>query len=250
MQARGECRGGFMYTYNSRIRYSEIDKDGKLSLISLLNYFQDCSTFHSEDLGLGYNYLLGRDLLWVLSAWQIVVKRYPALCEKVIIGTAPYEFRSVIGFRNFWMKTEEGEELASANSVWTLLDTKRGRPAKPTAEIINGYQLAPKYPMDYADRKITIPGEGVTLPPVEVKPHHLDTNKHVNNGQYINIALDLLTDNNPTENEIRQLRAEYRKSAVLGNIMYPKLISFEGTEIISFKDPDGNPYCVTEFTYK
>jgi len=239
-----------MYTYNSRIRYSEIDKEGKLSLLSLLNYFQDCSTFHSEDLGLGYNYLLKRDLLWVLSAWQIVVHRYPELCEKVIIGTAPYEFRSVIGFRNFWLNTEAGEQLACANSVWTLLDTKRGRPTKPTPEIINGYQLAEKIPMEYADRKITISSEGAPLPPIEVKSHHLDTNNHVNNGQYINIALDLLTDHKQNINEIFQLRAEYRKQAVLGNILYPKLISTANTEIISLQDADGNPYCVAEVTYK
>ncbi|MCL2718904.1 MAG: thioesterase [Lachnospiraceae bacterium] len=236
-----------MYTYKNRIRYSEIDKNGKLSLISLLNYFQDCSTFHSEDLGLGYQYLIKQDLLWVLSAWQIVVFRYPELCENIIVGTAPYEFRSVIGYRNFLMTTEESEQLACANSIWTLLDTKKGRPAKPTAEMINGYQLAEKLPMDYADRKIAVPGDGTMLSPIEVKPHHLDTNNHVNNGQYISIAMDLLADSNVTA-EISQLRAEYRKSAVLGDIMYPKLIKAANTEIISLQDTDGNPYCVAEMT--
>ena len=42
-----------MYTFESRIRYSETDSDGKLAMASLINYFQDCSTFQSEDLGLG-----------------------------------------------------------------------------------------------------------------------------------------------------------------------------------------------------
>ena len=243
-----------MYTYQSRIRYSEIGKDGKLSLIALLNHFQDCSTFHSEDLGFGYRYYYDRDLLWVLSAWQIVINRYPMLCEKVVIGTAPYGFRSVIGFRNFWMTSEDGEQLACANSVWTLIDIKRGRPTKPTEEIIGGYDLAEKIPMDYADRKITVPSEGMTLPSVEVKPHHLDTNNHVNNGQYIRIALDLLADNNGennnNENEISQLRAEYKKSAVLSDIMYPKLIELPDAKIISLQDNNGNPFCITEFSFK
>ncbi|MGN0381038.1 MAG: acyl-[acyl-carrier-protein] thioesterase, partial [Suilimivivens sp.] len=38
-----------MYTYKSRIRYSEIDEGGNLRLETLLDYFQDCSTFQSED---------------------------------------------------------------------------------------------------------------------------------------------------------------------------------------------------------
>lgn len=42
-----------MYSFNSRVRYSEVNKDGRLKLVSLLDYFQDCSTFHSEDAGDG-----------------------------------------------------------------------------------------------------------------------------------------------------------------------------------------------------
>ena len=55
-----------MYTFDSRIRYSEIDADGKLSMAALINYFQDCSTFQSEELGVGIEYLAKRHLAWVL----------------------------------------------------------------------------------------------------------------------------------------------------------------------------------------
>ena len=33
-----------MYAFDSRIRYSETDSEGYLTLDALLNYFQDCST--------------------------------------------------------------------------------------------------------------------------------------------------------------------------------------------------------------
>ena len=46
-----------MYSFNERIRYSELGENGELSLVGLLNLFQDCSTFQSEDLGLGIKYL-------------------------------------------------------------------------------------------------------------------------------------------------------------------------------------------------
>lgn len=42
-----------MYEMKARIRYSEVGTDGKLMLSALVNYFQDCSTFQSEDLGVG-----------------------------------------------------------------------------------------------------------------------------------------------------------------------------------------------------
>ena len=74
-----------MYTFESRIRYSETDSEGKLTMASLIDYFQDVTIFQSEDIGKGVDYLKEQHLVWVLSAWQIVVERYPKLCEKVTI---------------------------------------------------------------------------------------------------------------------------------------------------------------------
>ena len=67
------------YSFESRVRYSEVGENGLLTLPGILNYFQDCSTFHSESVGLGINVLKGRKRLWVLSAWQVLVNRYPHL---------------------------------------------------------------------------------------------------------------------------------------------------------------------------
>ena len=38
-----------MYTFDSRIRYSEIDRSGRLSIPAVVDYFQDCSAFWKED---------------------------------------------------------------------------------------------------------------------------------------------------------------------------------------------------------
>ena len=42
-----------MYTFESRVRFSEADHTELLTLPGLVNYFQDCSTFQSEDIGYG-----------------------------------------------------------------------------------------------------------------------------------------------------------------------------------------------------
>lgn len=78
-----------MYTFDSRIRYSETDSQGKLTMASLINYFQDCSTFQSEDLGLGVEKLKEMHLVWVLSSWQIVVERYRPLGRRWPWGLCP-----------------------------------------------------------------------------------------------------------------------------------------------------------------
>ena len=97
-----------MFCFESRIRYSECDASCKLSPEALLNYFQDCSTFQSETIGAGFDYLVPRNLVWVLASWQIVIRRMPSLMEEVVIGTLPYDFKAFMGFRNFFMKTKDG----------------------------------------------------------------------------------------------------------------------------------------------
>ena len=36
-----------MYTFDSRVRYSETDEEGRLTVTGIINYMQDCSTFQS-----------------------------------------------------------------------------------------------------------------------------------------------------------------------------------------------------------
>ena len=96
-----------MYSFKSKIRYSETDSRGRLSLEALLDYFQDCSAFQSEALGVGFYPLQERGLAWVLSYWQIVVDRFPDFYEDVETGTYPYNFKGCFGQRNFFMKDKD-----------------------------------------------------------------------------------------------------------------------------------------------
>ena len=233
-----------MYQFQSRIRYSESDSSGRLSLPGLLDYFQDCSIFHSEELGLGVKYLKEKELIWALSFWQIVIKRYPEQCEHVKIGTAPYDFKGFIGYRNFWMWDESGRETAVANSIWSLIHMGDGKPAKVPPEMQEKYVLSPKADMEYAKRKIIFEGEGRAADKVTVMAHHLDTNFHVNNGQYVRIAMDYLSKDFP----IGQLRVEYKKQAVLGTEMYPVIYETEDKTGVSLRDEAGAAYCNVEFT--
>ena len=232
-----------MYTWDGRVRFSEVGEDKCLTLDSIVNYFQDCSTFQSEDLGNGMDAVEALHRAWVLSSWQIVVNEYPKLGEKITTGTWPYGFNRFMGYRNFIMYGADGRVLAYANSIWTYINTENGRPARVDDEIIRLYQEEPKYDMEYADRKIALPEEMEALASFPVEVHHLDTNHHVNNGQYVKMAGAYL----PKGFEIAQMRAEYKKSALLGNIICPKIYQDETKVMVSLDDEEGNAYTVVEF---
>lgn len=234
------------YTFDGKIRYSETDSEGRLTLAALLNYFQDCSTFQSEMLGMGVKYMKEHHLVWVLSSWQIVVERYPMLCEDVQIGTFPYDFKSFMGSRNFFMKNKEGKYVAKANSLWSLLNTETMKPVAAPKDMVERYGLEPKLEMDYASRKIAVPEGGIQGEAIIVKKHHLDTNHHVNNGQYVTMAMDCLPEESVVKRGIRQLRAEYKMQAFLGDKMYPYIVEAEDGMIVSLRSEEGKPYVNVE----
>ena len=132
------------YSFESRVRFSEIGEDGCLTLPGVLDYFQDCCTFESEQTGVGMEVLKEQKRAWVLSAWQVIMKRYPKLGENIKVTTIPYGFRGFIGMRNFILETMDGEKLAWANSYWSFINTETGLPEKLTPADTDPYDLGGK----------------------------------------------------------------------------------------------------------
>lgn len=231
-----------MYTFDSRVRYSELDASGKLAIGSIVNYFQDCSTFQAEELGMGLSYLKEQKKVWVLSYWQIVISSHPRLCDRIRIGTQPYELKGFLGLRNFWIEKEDGDRCVAANSIWTLLDTETGLPARATDKMLEGYLPGPRLDMEYAPRRVVPEGRRREGVPFEAGSHHLDSNGHVNNAQYIQMAVDCL----PEPFEISQVRAEYKKQALLHDRICPVIWEDPGKVCVSLNGEDGNPFAVVE----
>ena len=110
-----------MYGYDSRVRLSEVDQDRRMTLNAILNSFQDCSSFHSEDLGVGAAFVEQKKRMWVLSSWKIVIQRYPELAESIRVETSPYEFSKLTGRRNFRMEGERCSHVRTVcGCIWML----------------------------------------------------------------------------------------------------------------------------------
>lgn len=231
-----------MYTMSGKIRFSECDTSQKITLPGIINYFQDCSTFQSELMGRGVDFLREKKRAWVLSSWQIIVERYPAFGEEIEVGTWATGFRGFLGTRNFVMQTKEGERLAYANSIWTHIDLDTGHPVRPDEEEIAAYEQEEALEMDYAPRKIKLPNETVVVDTFPVRKYHIDTNDHVNNCQYVQMALEVLTE----KVKLRQVRVEYKRAAVYGDVILPKIAREEERTVVELCDMEENPYAIVE----
>ncbi len=197
------------YTIRSRVRFSEIDHTRKMTLPGIINYFQDCSIFQSEEIGYGLEYLNKQKKAWMLSAWQIVIERYPKLGEEITVSTWASGFKGICGDRNFCMRDEAGEPLG----------------------------------MERAPRKIDIPENMTELQSFPVRRYHIDTNEHVNNCQYVQMAKEVYEGEEP----IRQVRAEYKKSAVYNDIIMPRAGREDNRTVVELCNVKGQTFATVEF---
>lgn len=236
-----------MYEYKIRIGFSDCDINKTFTLTSLIDAFQDCSTFQSEDLGVGFDVLTQHNVVWVINYWELNIYRLPKLCDYVTVGTYPYAFKGCFGFRNFYMKDDKNEYIVKANSMWTLVDTLSSRPSKAPQFISQAYELEEKLDMTYNPRKVLIPetDDVLTLEkdPIHIQLHHLDSNHHVNNGQYVKLAMSALGE----EENISSLRIDYRKQAHLGDTIYPVVYKIDNKSIVALYDENKSAFSVAEF---
>lgn len=237
---------GNMYSYHTRISYSESDEELKLTIPAMLNFFQDAAIFEAEDGSITMNYLKEKHLAWLLGSWQIVIERRPRLGEAVTVTTNPYEFKGFIGYRNFTLTTEKNEVLVKAASIWTLVDIQAMKPARTTPELLAGYDLSDKLDMEYAPRRIDVQGEGCEKEPFYIRRNQIDSNHHVNNAEYVNMAMEYLGDGK----QVKQVRVEYKKPAYLHETVTPVVYEQEHKLQVKLNDRQQQTYAVVEFCYE
>jgi len=231
------------YSFDSRIRFSEVGEDERLTITNIVNYFQDSSNFESHDLGIGAEVLAQKGKAWLLLSWQIEIKRRPKVAERVKISTWPYDFKGFYGNRNYTMEGNDGEVLAFANTIWAYMDVKNQKPTKIDDEELAGYTLQEKLDMEYSPRKVAMPESYREETPFEVRPTNLDLNHHVNNGQYVAMAEPYL----PAGVEISQIRVEYRTQATLGKSIVPLIGESDDKITVALCDEEKRPYALVEF---
>lgn len=232
-----------MYSFESRVRFSESDCTQHMTLHALLNYFQDCSIFHSSHTHMDIDELTAHGFAWVLASWQVLIYRQPKLGETVKVTTWAYGFKGFYGYRNFTLEDENGQVCACANTIWTFLNLNTMHPQKIPDDVKNAYEFFPQYPMKNAPRKIAVPDGGIQADPLTVLPSQMDIYHHMNNAIYIQLAQEYL----PKDFLISEMRAEYSQAAVAGDVMYPRLINQDDIFYVVFQNEAGGHYATIEF---
>ena len=234
-----------MYSVDSRVRYSEVDENRHIRILSLINYLQDCSCFQMEDLDIGVDHQAEGHFAWVLAAIRIEIDRLPRFLEHIRTSTWCHTLKRHQAGRNYSITGEDGALIVRADSLWTTFDTEAMRICIVPDSELAYYEGDEQLVLPDFKRKVVPVGEGIHGAPIVVAEHNIDTNKHVNNAQYVQIALEALaaSGHNAAPEDVRAIAAQYRDQAHLGDVIHPVIHEEEHALCVSL-DGDGTTFAV------
>ena len=232
-----------MYTLNYKVTTSCCDSEGKLKLYSALQMMQDCSEMWIDSEPTARKFFNDNNMTQLLATRQVEVVRVPRFKEDLSVTTSIYEVLPMYGFRNTFIRDAQGQPCYRTWSMGAFVDLATGKLARLSEDAIASLTLEAKQEMNYRGRRIILPKQdGTVLPPVQVMRADIDYNRHMNNANYVRIAMELL----PEGFEVRDMRVEYRIAAKLGDLLSPTLYPIDGGYIVALAI-DGEPSAIIEF---
>jgi acyl-ACP thioesterase len=192
-----------------RVRAYETDTHGRLQAPILCKLLQEAATAHAGLLGVAVETLIDKGVAWVLSHLRLKVQRWPGPDVEIVIKTWPEAANRLFTERRFEVLDPAGEVLASASTLWLVLDLERRRPIRLPAvvlEALSKHELGSRPmkpqrldPPDPADRELVF----------TVRRSDLDLADHVNNTSYVEWVVEAVPDEVWVSQKLAELHIDY-----------------------------------------
>ena len=219
-----------MYSLNYKVTTSTCDSDGRLKLFSALQMMQDCSEMWIDSEPGVKQFFAEQNMTQLLATRQVEVVRVPEFKEELTVTSSVYGMKPMFGFRNTFIYDAEGRPCYKTWSMGVFVDKATGKLKRVDDATIASMNIDPQLEMTYRDRRIILPKTGgEILEPIKVLRADIDYNKHLNNANYVRIAMELL----PEDFVVSGLRVEYRIPAKLGDKLVPTIYKHDNVIIVS-----------------
>ena len=221
-----------MYSLNYKVTTSTCDSEGRLKLYSALQMMQDCSEMWIDSEPGVKRYFEEQNMTQLLASRQVEIIRVPEYKEQLTVTTSVYGIKPMFGFRNTFIYDANGLPCYRTWSMGAFVDKSAGKLKRVDDATIASMNLEPKLEMIYKDRRIILPKDesaGETRDPVRVQRADIDYNRHMNNANYIRMAMELL----PEDFKVKGLRVEYRVAAKLGDVLLPTVYRIDNGILVS-----------------
>lgn len=174
------------------VAIDELDMYDRLKISAIMQYFQDMAAAHAEIIGVGYEHMRSKNLMWVLSRLKAEIKRFPRFDEKISALTYPKKPGLADADRDYYIYGEDGETIITGTSKWCVLDieSRRIKRCAPLFAFTDN-RFMPKDSVRGGCPPIpATEGEFSVVESDRVRYTDMDRNGHMNNARYGDIIMD------------------------------------------------------------
>lgn len=231
------------------LRASDFDKYHNIKPSAVLDLFQDAAGQHAVEIGVGFDEMISRSYLWVLTKIKFKIISNPSLYQKVIVKTWPLAPNRLSYRREYCIENENGERLIVGSSEWVVIHSEKRRflSVPDLYPFTDGFHEELMFEGKLGKAHHDFEAEGAPRR-VDAGFSELDVNNHVNNTKYANYVLDAI---NPSSScRLDTFQIDYRKEVLQGEKLDIYHIFKDNIALAKGQNENGDIMFVCELLYK
>ena len=192
-----------------RVRAYETDPHGRLRVPILCKLMQEAATAHAAELDVAVETLLESGVAWVLSNLSLRVESWPGPDAEIVVTTWPEAANRLYTERRFEVVDSTGGHLASAATLWLVLDLERRKPVRLPAVVLDALGKLDLGPSPMKPKNLEEPDPADREMVFTVRRSDLDLAGHVNNTSYVEWAVEAVGNGVWAHRELAELDISY-----------------------------------------
>ena len=241
---------GFICKADYSIDYEYVDKNNKLTYKGFLKYLVDAGSKHSSIAGYGFKDVPRTNLVWLVLNWKLKIYDRPESEDKIHVETWCRGTERVYCLRDYKIYNDKHELIAIASSKWVLFNVNTKSIARITDEVVSAYNPHNENVFENPLDKLTEPtGDYVCTFDYRIMRRDIDTNNHVHNTNYLDIAIECLPKETYENLNYTTIEIMYKHQAVLGDTTKSLFFHKEDGDYVVIKSENLNKlHCIVRFS--
>ncbi|HPF88243.1 MAG TPA: thioesterase [Candidatus Limiplasma sp.] len=222
-----------IYRTKHRVELSDVDFMKKLRMSILFEYFQDISSMHAENLGVGIDTLeKEHGLAWILMRMRVEIIRTPVWDEEITLETWPQEPR-IFCERDYYVRDADGNIIIRAAAIWAVFDMKARKLSREKIVYEGLPSIVKERAIQTKARKSSPLGQ---LEPAYTKVvgySDVDMNGHLNNSRYIDFIMDCFSLESHQRYDVKAIEVDYLNEALPGDslLLYKDISALDANAV-------------------
>ena len=200
-----------VFAQDFKVTLTMLGKNIYISNKGFLSILQDAAEMHSASIGYGVTDIDTTNYSWALLNWKFKFFSRPKYGDTITVKTWSRYSTKLYSYRDFEVLNSNGDVVAIATSKWILIDVAKRKVARIEESLISKYQPEDKSVFGIVELdKLVEPQSLSNSVDYKIRKADIDVNNHVNNLNYMDIALEAFPEDANVFNSCSELEILYK----------------------------------------